>query len=142
MLTTFALITAGLFTGAAAYVNAVEQPARLKLDAGPLLTEWKTAYQRGTVMQGGLALVGAVLGVAAYFLEGREPLALVGSALMLANWPWSMLVVLPTNKRLMAVAPEQAGEAERGLIGRWAGLHAARTMLGALATTVFATLLV
>ncbi len=138
MLTMFALLAAAAFTGAAAYINLVEQPARLRLADGPLLTEWKTAYQRGTVMQGNIALVGTALGLGAFALDGRDPLALVGAALMIASWPWTMFVVMPTNKRLMAVDPAEAGERERGMIGRWARLHAVRTAFGALACAAFA----
>jgi len=43
-----ALIAAGLFTGAALYVSACEQPARLHLEDDALLTQWKPAYKRGT----------------------------------------------------------------------------------------------
>ena len=41
-----ALAVAGLFTGAAFYVNFAEQPARLLLDDRPLLAEWKPASKR------------------------------------------------------------------------------------------------
>jgi uncharacterized membrane protein len=141
MITTLALATAGLFTGAAAYINAVEQPARLGLPAGALLTQWKVAYQRGTAMQANLALLGCALGIAAYLADGRHPLALCGAALMLASWPWTMVMIMPTNKRLMATDPAEAGEVERELIRRWAGLHLGRTAFGALATACFASVL-
>lgn len=131
---TLALVAAALFTGAAFYVSAVEQPARLGLADAALLAEWKPSYKRGTLMQAPLALIGAVLGVLA-FLGSYDWRWLLGAALMLANWPYTFLVIMPTNKRLLAMT---GGEPElRALIQRWGTLHAGRTALGAAATIVF-----
>ena len=131
-----ALTAAALFTGAAFYVNFVEQPARLTLDDRALLTQWKPAYKRGYAMQATLAIVGFVLGVLAFWQTG--PLAfLIGALLMLANWPWTLLAILPTNKILMATEPAAAGPETRALLMKWNNLHAVRTVLGALATAAF-----
>jgi hypothetical protein len=129
-----ALVAAALFTGAAFYVSAVEHPARLALGDAALLAQWKPSYKRGTMIQAPLALIGTVLGVIA-FLGSYDWRWLFGAALMLANWPYTFAVIMPTNKRLMAMT---GGEPElRALIERWGRLHAARTALGAAATAVF-----
>src|SRR5438445_12324542 len=131
-----ALMIAATFTGAAVYVNVAEQPARLLLDDRALLTEWKPSYKRGFAMQAPLALVGFVLGLAAWW-QIRHPGFLIGAIAMIAPWPWTIFVIKPVNDALLAIEPEQAGPQSRALIVKWGGLHAVRTSLGALATLAF-----
>lgn len=130
-----ALIAAALFSGAALYVSACEQPARLHLDDGALLTEWKPAYKLGTMMQAPLAIVGALLGVIAWWQTG-DWRWLLGGAMILLNWPYTFLVIMPVNKSLLAL--ETGGDPRgRELIERWGRLHAGRTALGILATIIY-----
>ncbi len=131
-----ALVVAAAFTGAAIYINVAEQPARLGLDDKAVLMEWKPAYKRGTAMQGSLAVIGFVLGVAAWLqIGGWQWLA--GAVLLVANWPYTMFGIMPTNKQLMAIDPSSAGPNSRTLIVTWGKLHAVRSLLGALATVLF-----
>lgn len=131
-----ALVVAALFAGAAFYVGFAEQPARLNLDDRSLLTEWKPSYKRGFAMQAPMAIVGFLLGILAWWQTGRW-LWLIGAAVLVANWPYTLLVIMPTNNKLMATEPANAGPETRALIETWARLHAGRTMLGVAATLIF-----
>ena len=102
-----ALVTAAAFTGAAIYVSIAEQPARLELDDRALLAQWKPSYTHGAVMQAGLALVAAAFGLLAFWMT-RDWRWLVGALLILANWPYTLLVILPVNKRLNATPLDAA----------------------------------
>jgi hypothetical protein len=129
-----ALIAAALFTGAALYVSLCEQPARLLLDDRSLLAEWKPAYKRGALMQAPLAIVGFLLGMQAWRETSNLAWA-VGGGLMLANWPVTLFVIMPTNRLLMAT--QTAGPESRAMILKWGKLHAIRTALGFASSITF-----
>jgi hypothetical protein len=131
-----ALVTAAVFTGAAIYVNVAEQPARLELDDRALLRQWKPSYARGFAMQASLALASALFGLLALW-GTRDWRWLIGAGLIFANWPYTLFVILPVNKRLEAIAPDNANAETRTLIRRWGVLHAGRSALGLLAVLVF-----
>ena len=131
-----ALVAASLFTGAAFYVNAVEQPARLRLADGPLLAQWQPSYKRASVMQASLVVAGTLLGLAAWWQLGGIGWV-IGALLMLANLPVTFGLIMPVNRVLMATDPTGAGPDSRARIARWARLHTIRTALGAGAVLVF-----
>ena len=131
-----ALISAALFAGAATYINVAEQPARLLLDDRAMLAEWQPSYKRGLAMQAPLAIVAFLLGAAAWWLSGNWRF-IIGAVLMLANWPYTLFGIMPTNSRLMALRPEAGDGESRRLIEHWGGLHAVRSAFGASAVLAF-----
>jgi uncharacterized membrane protein len=112
-----ALIVAAFFAGAALYINVAEQPARLLLDDRSLLVQWKLAYKSGFVMQVSLAAIGFVLGIMAGWLTGNWRWFL-GAAVLVANWPYTMLAIMPTNNALMQMPETEADLRTRALVER------------------------
>jgi hypothetical protein len=131
-----ALTTAALFTGAAIYVTAVEQPARLRLDPVAMLGEWQPSYRHGAIMQATLAVISCVLGVLAFF-SGYDWRWLLGAALIIAPWPYTIFVIAPTNKVLKTTPPAQANADTHALVRQWGLLHMVRTLLGVCAVAVY-----
>ncbi|MDB5698436.1 MAG: hypothetical protein JWN69_1240 [Alphaproteobacteria bacterium] len=134
-----ALVLATLFAGAALYISFVEHPARLALGDAPALAQWRTSYKRALPIQAALAVIGGVAGLAAWHsLGGWEWLA--GAIALLANWPVTLLAIMPTNRRLFEIAADEAtgaGAEGRALLRRWGRLHHIRSALGALSVLLF-----
>ncbi|MGH7508515.1 MAG: DUF1772 domain-containing protein [Gemmatimonadales bacterium] len=130
-----AVLCAGLFAGAALYVTAVEHPARLSCGSALALRQFAPSYRRGARLQASLALAGLVLAAGGWYHMGHL-LLLIGGLVLGAVVPFTLLVIYPTNHRLLAptLAPESP-EAE-ALLRRWGHLHAVRTLLGVLAFAI------
>jgi Domain of unknown function (DUF1772) len=131
-----ALALAAAFAGAAFYIHAAEQPARLGLDDRSLLKEWKPSYAGGFAMQGSLAVVSSLLGLVSAWMTA-DWRWFVGAVLILANWPYTLIWMMPTNNKLKGIAEIDAGSDSRALILAWGKLHAVRTGLGIAATAFY-----
>ncbi|AGK59829.1 hypothetical protein HYPDE_40803 [Hyphomicrobium denitrificans 1NES1] len=137
----FALFAAAMFAGAALYVSFAEHPARLELDDGPALVDWQMSYPRGAMMQATLALVGSVLGVLEWLVTGNG-LWLLGALVLFANWPYTFIWIMPTNRALKATVFDQAGPQSRAALEKWGRLHAGRTVLGLISAGIFLWVLI
>lgn len=137
MLSLAALILSALFSGAALYVLLVEHPARTKLDPAAQLTQWRPAYQRGTLMQAPLAALSALAGIAVWWRWG-DLWFLTGGILMLAAIAFTLVVMFPLNNNLKATPPAQATTETAAKLLRWARLHGVRTLFGLAGTAVYA----
>lgn len=130
-----ALVVSAVFTGAAFYINVAEQPARLALEPAAQLRQWKPAYKRGFAMQASLAVLGCLLAATAFSLT-RDWAFLAGAVLLIANWPFTLIGLMPTNRQLLALGEDKAGAHSQRLIENWGQLHMVRTGLGAVATAI------
>ena len=118
------------------YVNLVEHPARMRCGVELAATEFAPSYRRGTVMQVTLAALGLVSSIAAW-LAGATAWWLVAGILLGSVIPFTLIAILPTNRRLLSPALDRRSvEAER-LLARWNALHAVRSLLSGLALLLF-----
>jgi Domain of unknown function (DUF1772) len=104
------------------------------------ITQWGPSYKRATVMQAGLAAIGLLSATGAWML-GAEGSWLIGGILLGLVIPFTLIVILPINRKL--VTPDLAKESLdiRRLLDRWARLHAVRSVLSFSSFLVFLFLL-
>jgi Domain of unknown function (DUF1772) len=127
-LVVLATACAGLFSGASLYINLVEHPARVSCGPELAVREFAPSYKRATVMQVSLALAGLLLGLAA--ARAHSDLRLVlASVLLAAVVPFTLIVILPVNNRLVDPSLDPESADALALLARWGRLHAVRTAL-------------
>jgi Domain of unknown function (DUF1772) len=117
MLLLVATLATALFAGAAVYVSLVEHPARVSCGLDVALREFGPSNKRGAVMQASLALIGCVAGLAVGWQLGDGYVALA-SVLLGLLVPFTLIVILPTNKRLLAPTLDSRSSTARGPDGR------------------------
>ena len=131
-----ATLCAGLFAGAALYINAVEHPARMSLGTATALAEWRPAYRRATLMQAPLAIAGLLAAIVAW-ATGSGATWLVGGLVLGLGVPVTLVVAFPVNKQLLDPAMDRDLERAKDLLARWNRLHAVRTALSIVALGLF-----
>jgi hypothetical protein len=130
-----ATLCSALFAGAAVYINVVEHPARMSCGVEAAVREWAPSYQRATWMQAPLAAMGSICAILAWF-AGSSLLWLVGGLSLGLAVPFTLVVIMPTNRRLLAGIASNAGELA-GLLDRWNRLHAVRSALSVASLVLF-----
>ena len=127
-----ATLCAGLFAGASVYISLVEHPARIECGTEIAATEFGPSYRRAAVMQASLAAVGFVAAMGTVLYEPALRV-LLGGLLLGSIIPFTLLVILPTNNRLLDPALDRRSPEAASLLQRWARLHAVRSVAGGLA---------
>lgn len=127
-----ALFCTGLFAGAAIYVSLVEHPARLECGPALAIAEFGPSYRRGAVMQASLAVVGCLAAVAAW-TQGSTTSVLISGLLLGAAVPFTLIAILPTNKRLLDAGLDRGSPEAAALLARWGRLHAVRSVVSGVA---------
>jgi hypothetical protein len=87
-------------------------------------------------MQASLAIVGGPFGLVVY-LSDLDWRWLLGAIVLLANWPYTIFMIMPTNRGLMDTPRDAATAEPRRMLEGWGTLHAGRSALGLVATLIF-----
>jgi len=135
-----ATLAATLFAGAALYINVAEHPARMALETRMAALQWAPSYRRATLLQAPLALLSLVAGTSAW-LMGASVAWFAAAVLIGLVVPFTFVVVMPTNRRLLDQGRDIASAETRALLEKWNKLHAVRTALSLVASLIYLWLL-
>ncbi len=135
-----AATAAGLFAGAALYITLVEHPARLQCGLALAVAEFGPSYRRAAVMQAPLAMLGMLSGASAWYM-GSGAGWLAWGLLLGALVPFTLVVIMPTNRRLLDPGLDPASGEAGWLLSRWGRLHAIRTVVGIAVFVAFVVML-
>jgi hypothetical protein len=130
----------GLFAGAATYISFVEHPARMECGTVIAVAQFAPSYRRATVMQVALAVVAFIASLVVWFTGGNIGW-LAGGTILLCVIPFTLIVIFPTNKKLLDPTLDTASPRAYHLLSRWHRLHAVRTLLSCIALVVFLVIL-
>ncbi len=87
-------------------------------------------------MQAPLAVVGSFSAFISWWFD-RSLAWLLGGVLLLLIIPFTLVVILPTNKRLERQELDLRSEEAGSLLRRWGRLHAVRSILSGAAFLIF-----
>jgi hypothetical protein len=130
-----ALVASAAYVGAAGYVALVEQPSRLACADEIAWRQWVQSVKR-TPRYAASALIAAGAGL----IHGRLALASFwtwGSVLLLAIVPFTLLTMLPAQRRLTAGDWNPASGETRAMLTQWGRQHVVRSLLGLAALFLF-----
>jgi hypothetical protein len=134
-------LSAGLFAGAAIYINIVEHRARTGCGTDIAVTEFGASYKIGAMFMGTLLTTGFLSATAAW-LMGASGWWLIGGCVLLSLIPYTMLFVFPINKRLLDSSLLKDSDLATNLLSRWGRLHAIRSLAGLASFLIFTFLLI
>jgi hypothetical protein len=131
-----ATLAAGLWAGAAIYIAVCEHPSTLKVGVEFATAYFKPMSKRTAPLMMVLAAIAGVAACTQWYYTGDSEW-MIGGALMLAMFPLTGLLIVPTNIRLINI--DAAAEPERAvhLHTTWGRMHLIRTVLGTIPFILF-----
>ena len=124
-----------IFAGAAIYITIAEHPARLECGTELAATVFPPSYNKASVMQAALAMISSIASVAVWFLGGSA-LWLVGAAFIFFVIPFTLIVIMPTNKQLKSATLDKSAQSTQQLLESWGRLHLIRSIASLIASGI------
>ena len=140
-----ATVTGGIVAGGAFYITAIEHPGWMGADMITAVKAWKQTFNRANNIQPLISIFTTAAAIVTFVVDWGTPKPsigwLVATICYLLVTPWTLFVMMPTNKELLETDKciEKGEIWIREKLILWGKMHAARTVLevSALAIMVY-----
>ncbi|MGO9604920.1 MAG: DUF1772 domain-containing protein [Candidatus Binataceae bacterium] len=129
-----ATLCAAFFAGGALYVSVVQHPA-LMADMSAATSQFRNMYRRAAPWQASNALI-CLLAAALVAVMTAEWWWAIGGLLVGASVPFTGLVIMPTNTKLLDESAQLTPDEVFSLLKYWGTLHWCRSILSTLGLLV------
>jgi hypothetical protein len=131
-----ATLLAGLWAGCSVYIAVAEHPSALKVGVGFATDYFRVMSRRTAPLMMILAGLSGAAALYIWFTAGGAGW-LLGAVLMIGMFPFTGLLIVPTNLKLLKVDCEQSPDEALALHRNWGRMHLLRTLIGAPAFLIF-----
>jgi uncharacterized membrane protein len=136
MVELIATFAAGTFFGAAIYINLAQHPATIKT-GGEFASEFfPPMYSKASTLQIGLAVLGTILGVLAWYLSS-EVVWLIGAGFLVSVIPITILFIKPINDQLLDSSKQLPPNEVVDLLTQWNPRHWIRSIVSGVSFVCF-----
>ncbi len=128
-------VSGGIFAGTAAYISFSEVPALNQYGSNELWRFFPYMYSNAAKMQASLAVISGTTGLLySYRIADSSPFlgkVWLGAALCFVGIvPYTIFVMMPTNKRIIQSNKTLEDEAEKkAMVTKWSHMHLVRTVV-------------
>jgi len=123
-----AILSAACFAGGAIYISIVEHPARMA-DPEIAIRQFRESYPRAVPWQASTAAICFLSSIVLAVADRNWLWAIGGFALGIVI-PFTLIVIFPTNKKILDTTTVLAPDEAARLLRRWGALHWVRSILG------------
>jgi hypothetical protein len=134
LLKLIAIISAAFFAGGGLFVSIVNYPA-IMMDMASAVAHFGRIYNKAAPWQGSNAIICLLAAVIVSALSGDWWWA-IGGMLVGASIPFTLLVMMPVNQRLLDEKAPPTPDAAVALLKHWGELHWVRNVLSTLGLVV------
>lgn len=128
MIEIIATLCSGTFFGAALYINVAQHPATLVAGGEFASKFFPPMYAKASTLQILLAVVGTILGIAAW-LYSQQILWLIGALFLVSVVPITIFLIKPINDQLLHPTHELKPEEVMKLLEQWNPKHWIRSIV-------------